>query len=249
MGRRSGSTTARPTRLAMALRAVRPPERTVALAANRRPLPRRPVVRGDRRLAADVAHVAGVLSSARRACTCDPQRRKDSIYGGTSGALAAVAEASRRSGTPCALDFEDFHCGEQSPRIGETVRDRLAASVMADAISQAAFITVGSAAIARACHERFGAICTTINNVFPLPDEPPDAAGSGPLRVDRFGQTIGPGRGLKDVVYAISRRSRNPGRRAPAGCTRSTVPLAAGSPLPHDRSTPAAGPSQPERSG
>src|SRR3954463_12573288 len=36
----------------------------------------------------------------------------DFVYGGTTGAIAAVAEAARRSGTPFAVDFEDFHCAE-----------------------------------------------------------------------------------------------------------------------------------------
>jgi hypothetical protein len=134
-----------------------------------------------------------------RAIVSEPQ---DFIYGGTSGALAAIVEASRRTGTPCALDFEDFHCAEESPGVAATARDRLAAAIMTDAIAQAAFITVGSAAIARACEERFQVAPITINNVFPLPDPPPDSVRGGPLRLYWFGQAIGPGRGLEDVVHA-----------------------------------------------
>jgi hypothetical protein len=119
------------------------------------------------------------------------------IYGGTSGALAAVAEASRRTGTPCALDFEDFHCGEHS------ALDELAAAVMADAVKQASFVTVGSAAIGRACQQRFGIDPITINNVFPLPAAPASTGHDRPLRLYWFSQTIGPGRGLEDVVHAV----------------------------------------------
>ena len=36
----------------------------------------------------------------------------DLIYGGTTGALAAIAEAGRRTHTPYALDLEDYHSGE-----------------------------------------------------------------------------------------------------------------------------------------
>ena len=126
------------------------------------------------------------------------EERQDLIYGGTSGALSAVTEASIRSGTPCAVDFEDFHCGEH----GEPERDRLASVVMRDAARQAMFVTAGSAAIARACEERFGIAPITINNVFPLPDAPASGSGSGPLRLYWFSQTIGPGRGLEDVVTA-----------------------------------------------
>jgi hypothetical protein len=126
------------------------------------------------------------------------QERQDFIYGGTSGALSAVTEASVRSGTPCAVDFEDFHCGEHR----DAERDRLAAIVMHAAARRAAFVTAGSAAIARACEERFGVATITINNVFPLPAPPSGDSGSGPLRLYWFSQTIGPGRGLEDLVVA-----------------------------------------------
>ena len=36
----------------------------------------------------------------------------DLIYGGTTGALAATAEAARRLGVPYAIDLEDLHHGE-----------------------------------------------------------------------------------------------------------------------------------------
>ncbi|MGH9347691.1 MAG: hypothetical protein ACRD26_10545, partial [Vicinamibacterales bacterium] len=128
--------------------------------------------------------------------------RQDFIYGGTSGALAAVAEASRRSGAPCALDFEDFHCGEHARDAPGSARDDLAAAIMADAVRQASVVTVGSAAIGRACRERFGISPVTINNVFPLPAAPGDGRRADPLRLYWFSQTIGPFRGLEDAVRA-----------------------------------------------
>lgn len=135
-----------------------------------------------------------------RAILCEKQ---DFIYGGTSGAIAAVAEASRRSGVPCALDFEDFHCGEHGDTADGSVRDQLAAAIMVDAVPQAAYVTVGSAAIGRACEERFNITPVTINNVFRLPDPPADGSSGGPLRLYWFSQTIGPGRGLDEVVRAV----------------------------------------------
>jgi hypothetical protein len=131
--------------------------------------------------------------------------RQDFVYGGTSGAIAAVTEASRRTGTPCGIDFEDFHCGEHTGDAAGSTRDGLAAIVMADAVRQASFVTVGSAAIARACEERFGVAPITINNVFPLPASPGLERGVGPLRLYWFSQTIGPGRGLEDIVAAVGR--------------------------------------------
>jgi hypothetical protein len=126
----------------------------------------------------------------------------DFIYGGTSGALAAVAEAARRSGTPFALDIEDFHCGEHLNTTWGARRDQLAARVMADAARGARFVTAGSAAIGRACEERFGITPLTVNNVFPLPDAPVYADRGKDLRLYWFSQTVGGGRGLEDVIAA-----------------------------------------------
>jgi hypothetical protein len=125
----------------------------------------------------------------------------DFIYGGTSGALAAVAEAARASGTPFAVDFEDLHCGENATDAEGTLLNDLAASTMADAVVGASFVTVGSEAIGRACRERLGVEALTINNVFPLP-APPEPQPGRDLRLYWFSQTIGPGRGLEDVVRA-----------------------------------------------
>ena len=125
----------------------------------------------------------------------------DFIYGGTSGALAAVAEAARRSGTPFALDFEDFHCGEHPADAAGALLNDLAASTMADAAAGACFVTAGSAAIGRACRERLGLDTVTIDNVFPLPG-PPKRRAAQELRLYWFSQTIGPARGLEDAVRA-----------------------------------------------
>lgn len=127
----------------------------------------------------------------------------DLIYGGTSGALAAAAEAGRRSGTPFAVDFEDFHCGEEAE---PSDRNGLAEIVMRDVVRDAAFVTAGSAAIARACDERFGRRAVPIHNVFALPDAPPPVdRRDDPPGLYWFSQTIGPGRGLEDVVSAMGR--------------------------------------------
>src|SRR5262245_46431626 len=52
-----------------------------------------------------------VHSEIVRAILAEPQ---DLIYGGTTGALAAVAEAAAAQNTPYALDLEDFHAGEHA---------------------------------------------------------------------------------------------------------------------------------------
>jgi hypothetical protein len=126
----------------------------------------------------------------------------DLVYGGTSGALTAIAEAARRSGTPFAVDFEDFHCGERDDAGVGRALNRLASAVMKDVAYDAAFLTAGSAAIADACACHVGRPVTAVHNVFPLPSHAPAAAPPNVLRFYWFSQTIGAGRGLEDVIHA-----------------------------------------------
>lgn len=138
------------------------------------------------------------------------QEPADLLYGGTTGAIAAVAEAGRRATTPFAVDFEDFHCAEHESPDGE-LSNELGRRVMQWASDGAAFITAGSSAIAMACREEFGIDAMPINNVFPLPASPPfekRVRSNDEFAVYWFSQTIGPGRGLEDVIRALGLTTR-----------------------------------------
>jgi len=129
----------------------------------------------------------------------------DLIYGGTTGALAAVAEAGRRSGTPYALDLEDFHSAERDDGPAGRRANALAERIERAVLPGAAFLTAASPAIAAAYADKYGVHPIPIHNVFPLPARAPDLApspGDG-LRLYWFSQTIGPGRGLEDAVRAM----------------------------------------------
>jgi glycosyltransferase involved in cell wall biosynthesis len=129
----------------------------------------------------------------------------DFFYGGTTGGLAATAEAARRAGKPYALDLEDWHTAE-SVAPEAALQHGLAARVEGRVLEGARFLTAGSAAIAGAYAERYAIRPVPIHNVFPLPSEPPPLLADGPrLRVCWFGQTIGPDRGLDEVVEMASR--------------------------------------------
>ena len=130
----------------------------------------------------------------------------DLIYGGTTGALAAIAEAGRRTRTPYALDLEDLHSAETSGR-GAPAIDALASRIEGDILPGAAFLTTSSEAIAAAYRERYGVDASVVHNTFPLPLQPPDFTRADPavLRAYWFSQTIGPGRGLEDAVAAFGR--------------------------------------------
>lgn len=130
----------------------------------------------------------------------------DLIYGGTTGALAAIAEAARRSRTPYGVDLEDFHSGETSGS-DAPLSDALATRVEDAVLGGAAFVTTSSEAIAAAYKARDGVDAAVIHNTFELPSRPPDVSRADPerLRVYWFSQTIGPGRGLEDAVVGLGR--------------------------------------------
>lgn len=130
----------------------------------------------------------------------------DLIYGGTTGALAAIAEAGRRSGTLYAVDFEDFHSAETSGPDAPFV-DALAERIERAAIARAVFLTTSSEKIADAYHAKYHVTAAVIHNAFPLPPRAPDfsRAPGTPLRVYWFSQTIGPGRGLEPAIAALGR--------------------------------------------
>jgi glycosyltransferase involved in cell wall biosynthesis len=132
-------------------------------------------------------------------------RPVDLFYGGTTGALAAVALAGRRARVPYALDLEDFHSAEQDDDPASRLAHGMAERIERAVLPGAAFLTAGSVAIASAYASKYGVCPIPINNTFPLPTATPDltpSVGEG-LRLYWFSQTIGPGRGLEDAVEAM----------------------------------------------
>jgi glycosyltransferase involved in cell wall biosynthesis len=137
-----------------------------------------------------------------RAATAEPA---DLIYGGTTGALAAVADAARRLRVPYALDLEDLHSAETAGD-DAAFNDALAGRVERQVLREAVFLTTSSEAIAEAYASQHGVTPAVVHNTFPL-GAPPDfaRADASCLRVYWFSQTIGPGRGLEDAVTALGR--------------------------------------------
>jgi len=129
----------------------------------------------------------------------------DFVYGGTTGALAAVAQAAARLSVPYALDLEDFHSGELAGPDGE-LDNALAATVERLVLAGASFLTAGSPMIADAYRQKYGLRPRAIHNTFPMQFSPDGAReGGGPLRLYWFSQTLGPGRGLEDVIEGAGR--------------------------------------------
>jgi hypothetical protein len=127
----------------------------------------------------------------------------DLIYGGTSGALAAAAEAAYRLNIPYAVDLEDLHSAE-SVAPGASLQHALVARIESRTIPDASFVTTSSAPIAEFYQDQYRIRPAVIHNVFTLPAVAPDMTRhNGPLRLYWFGQTIGPGRALEDVIDAL----------------------------------------------
>jgi hypothetical protein len=130
----------------------------------------------------------------------------DIIYGGSTGALAAVAESARRLGVPYGIDFEDLHSGEHGGERSE-LTNALAARVERHVIQDAAFVTAGSPMIADAYADMYGIRPLPIHNTFSI--VPADANSNrlvdGPLRLYWFSQTLGAGRGLEAVIRAAGK--------------------------------------------
>jgi hypothetical protein len=129
----------------------------------------------------------------------------DLIYGGTVGALAAVAEAAARQRTRYGLDLEDFYSGDHAgPSSGMT--HSLATRVESAVLGSASFLTAASANMAAAYRTTYGVHAEVIHNTFPLPQRLPDFSTpeAGVLRLYWFSQTIAATRGLEEAIRAIA---------------------------------------------
>ena len=127
----------------------------------------------------------------------------DFVYGGTTGALAAVAAGAGRLGVSFGVDLEDFHSAEQTGA-GSELAHTLAARIECDVLPRAAFLTASSPMIANEYSAKYGVRPTPVHNTFSI-DFGVNSNRRRPLRMYWFSQTLGPGRGLEDVISAVGR--------------------------------------------
>lgn len=143
--------------------------------------------------------VSRVLPELARAAQRIPA---DLYIGHNLGALAPAVEAAKRRGAQAGYDAEDLLTGETASR-PETVSESLERLYM----PQCDYITAASPGIAEAYASKYGLdLPVTVLNVFPISDRPASlraAQESSPLQLYWFSQTIGPFRGLEDVVRAM----------------------------------------------
>ena len=126
-----------------------------------------------------------------------------------TGALGAAAQAAKKNRARVAFDAEDFESGYYEKSRGPQPMDVLIEAVERKYLPQCCYISAASPGIAVAYEEKYGiSRPTTILNVFSVAERPLQfrrAVPGDPMRLYWFSQTIGPGRGLEDVIRAMGK--------------------------------------------
>ncbi len=153
------------------------------------------------------AHHAETFHLARSAAVVPAQ-----LYlGHCLAGLPAAAFAAAARGVGCGFDAEDFHDAEGGMDETERIARR---TLQTGLLSRARILTAASPLIAESYRETYGVRADPLLNVFPLSEAPtqpvePTSTANRAARLYWFSQTIGPGRGLEQVI-AITARMRMP---------------------------------------
>jgi glycosyltransferase involved in cell wall biosynthesis len=135
--------------------------------------------------------------------------RADLYIAHNLGALPAAAAAANRYGAKFGFDAEDYHCGQLDTINPDLIELRIRRSLESHLLPKCHYLTTSSPGIAAAYDADYGIRMDTILNVFPLSDAPGQpaapAAREGRPQLYWFSQTIGPRRGLENVVRAMGR--------------------------------------------
>jgi hypothetical protein len=164
-------------------------------------------VRND--IVAEYAHHAFGDALARVVCATDA----DLYIGHCLAALPAVVKAARRNSALAGFDAEDYHSAELFDEGDGRIHNAIARKIEDRYLPYIDHFTAASPLIAKAYEQRFGRLPATLLNVFPLSDAPSglfqaNEKGSIPTFY-WFSQTVGPGRGLEDILH-IGKRMQRP---------------------------------------
>lgn len=114
-----------------------------------------------------------------------------------------------RPGSRVAADFEDWYSKNLDAPARAVRPVRLLEKWERSLVDHAAFCVAPSRAMADAIHSAFGGTPPmVITNSFPLRPVPAASKNVGPPRLVWFSQTIGPGRGLEEFLFAWSKSTR-----------------------------------------
>jgi glycosyltransferase involved in cell wall biosynthesis len=131
----------------------------------------------------------------------------DVYIGHNLGALPAVVAGARQNGGRALFDLEDAYTDMGVDGSHQSSWDRLLRRIEDAYIPACDALTAASDGIGRMYRERFHVSPITILNTFPLEwgvDGETTRVGQS-LRLFWFSQTIGPDRGLQDIVCAMAR--------------------------------------------
>lgn len=132
--------------------------------------------------------------------------KADLYIGHNLGALPAVVAASKKYGSKCGFDAEDFHRQEQTDDIKSEIF-QLAKFIEDKYLLKTHYFTVASPLIAQAYQNLYPDLHPIIiNNVFPSRFlQKQNLTLEKKLRLFWFSQTVGKKRGLEDVILAIGK--------------------------------------------
>lgn len=138
------------------------------------------------------------------------QTEADYYVGHCLAALPVVAGTARERGVRFGLDLEDFHEAETTDIERDSKQQVVARSLLGRHLPNAAHLTAASPLIAEAYERSYGVSPTVVLNVFPLNYAPAARIDPGPVSGARpavlywVSQTIGPGRGIEEIVAALA---------------------------------------------
>lgn len=128
-------------------------------------------------------------------------------------ALPAAFDAARAHGARLGFDAEDFHSGQLTR--GEEQLAAIVRAIEERYLPRCDQVTAASPGIARAYADALGIRPpTVVLNVFPLSQAPARCTAAGSAgerrRLYWFSQTVGPGRGIEQVLQAMARSRSRP---------------------------------------
>lgn len=129
---------------------------------------------------------------------------KSRLYISHYGTLPVVVNLSRKFNCACAYDFEDYHSLELDAGIINQKFMDASRCLESEYLSSCDFIISSSPLIAKKVREDYSLDSTVILNVFSSTDYEILTTKNEHLCLYWFSQTIGPGRGLEDVIKAMA---------------------------------------------
>lgn len=132
------------------------------------------------------------------------------FHGHCTAGLAAAALASRQVGATYSFDAEDFHEEETEAVVKDPLKRAAVAGVLRAFLPGTRGCTAASPLITAAYRDRHGLDMQVVLNAFdPAMPAAPRAAreftSADPVRLYWFSQTVGPGRGLEQMVDVVAR--------------------------------------------